>query len=95
VSIGNINTLFSLFHQEKKEIRESAQSWNTGVRLISAAKPNVASLSTGHSGRIPATRQANSFSATMTGVCRKLPINFQPHMTALVRLQTRQLSALS
>ena len=28
-SIGNINTLFSLFHQEKKEIREAVQSWNT------------------------------------------------------------------
>ena len=24
-SIGNINTLFSLFHQEKKEIREAVQ----------------------------------------------------------------------
>jgi hypothetical protein len=26
-SIGNINTLFSLFHQEKKEIREAVQTW--------------------------------------------------------------------
>ncbi len=29
VSTGRINTLFSLFHQEKKEIREAVQSWNT------------------------------------------------------------------
>ena len=29
VSIGIINTLFSLFHQEKKEIREAARYWNT------------------------------------------------------------------
>ena len=28
-SIRIINTLFSLFHQEKKEIREAVQSWNT------------------------------------------------------------------
>ena len=31
-SIGNINTLFSLFHQEKKEIREAVQPW--GIRNL-------------------------------------------------------------
>ncbi|MCP3675311.1 MAG: hypothetical protein GY829_12670 [Gammaproteobacteria bacterium] len=29
-SIGNINTLFSLFHQEEKEIHDAAQLW--GIR---------------------------------------------------------------
>jgi len=31
-SIGNINPLFSLFHQEKKEIHDAAQLW--GIRNL-------------------------------------------------------------
>jgi hypothetical protein len=29
LSVGRINTLFSLFHQEKKGTNDDAQSWNT------------------------------------------------------------------
>jgi len=29
MSIGNINTLFSLFHQGKKDINDAVQPWNT------------------------------------------------------------------
>jgi hypothetical protein len=32
LSIGNINTLFSLFHQEKKDINDAVQPW--GIRNL-------------------------------------------------------------
>jgi len=68
-SIGNINPLFSLFQQEKKEIHDAAQVW--GIRNQTDSSHQAC--------RLPAV----SFAGSMTGMCRSLPPAMRFSVTAM------------